>query len=48
MELRSVEGNLDCKSEVGVILPTYCEAENITKLIDEIESLGLEHFSFTY
>jgi dolichol-phosphate mannosyltransferase len=41
MDLASVEGNLDCKSEVGVILPTYCEAENITKLISEIEGLGL-------
>jgi dolichol-phosphate mannosyltransferase len=41
MDLASVEGNLDCKSEVGVILPTYCEAENITRLISEIESLGL-------
>jgi dolichol-phosphate mannosyltransferase len=41
MDLGSVEGNLSCKSEVGVILPTYCEAENITKLIAEIESLGL-------
>jgi dolichol-phosphate mannosyltransferase len=41
MELRSIEGNLDVKSEVGIILPTYCEAENITKLIDEIESLDL-------
>ncbi len=41
MELGSVEGNLGYKSEVGVILPTYCEAENITKLIAEIESLGL-------
>lgn len=36
-----MEGNLGYKSEVGVILPTYCEAENITKLIAEIESLGL-------
>lgn len=41
MDLSSVEGNLDWASEVGVILPTYCEAENITKLIDEIESLDL-------
>jgi dolichol-phosphate mannosyltransferase len=41
MELTSVEGNRNVKSDVGVILPTYCEAENITKLIDEIESLDL-------
>jgi dolichol-phosphate mannosyltransferase len=41
MDLSSVEGNLGVQSEVGVILPTYCEAENITKLITEIESLDL-------
>jgi len=39
--LKSVEGNLDINSEVGVILPTYCEAQNIEKLIDEIENLNL-------
>jgi len=31
--------NID--SEIGVILPTYCEAQNIESLIHEIESLGL-------
>jgi dolichol-phosphate mannosyltransferase len=36
-----IEGTLEQQSEVGIILPTYCEAENITKLIDEIESLDL-------
>jgi dolichol-phosphate mannosyltransferase len=36
-----VEGNLSITSEVGVILPTYCEAANIEKLITEIESLNL-------
>jgi len=41
MNLTSVEGNLNNESDVGVILPTYCEAENIAKLIDEIESLDL-------
>jgi dolichol-phosphate mannosyltransferase len=29
-------------SEVGVILPTYGEAENIAKLIDDIENLKLD------
>jgi dolichol-phosphate mannosyltransferase len=38
---KSIEGNLDMDSEVGVILPTYCEAQNIEKLIDEIEKLNL-------
>ncbi len=34
-------GNLAGGSEVGVILPTYREAENIAKLIEEIENLPL-------
>ena len=41
MTYRPIEGTLEQQSEVGIILPTYCEAENITKLIDEIESLDL-------
>lgn len=36
-----IEGDLNIKSEVGVILPTYCEAANIDKLINEIENLKL-------
>ncbi len=42
MSFRSVEGNLDIKSEVGIILPTYCEAANIDKLVNEIEGLNLK------
>jgi len=38
---KSIEGNLDINSEIGVILPTYCEAQNIERLIDEIENLKL-------
>jgi dolichol-phosphate mannosyltransferase len=34
-------GDLGASSEVGVILPTYQEAENIAKLIDAIENLPL-------
>ena len=34
-----VEGNINIKSDVGVILPTYCEAANIGQLIQEIEGL---------
>jgi dolichol-phosphate mannosyltransferase len=34
-------GDLCVTSEVGVILPTYREAENIANLIDEIENLQL-------
>jgi dolichol-phosphate mannosyltransferase len=41
MGFQSIEGNLNVDSEVGVILPTYCEAANIGKLIDEIENLKL-------
>ena len=41
MGFQSVEGNLEAGSEVGIILPTYCEAESIGKLIDEIENLDL-------
>ena len=32
-------GDLKGSSDVGVILPTYREAENIANLIDEIENL---------
>ncbi len=35
------EGDLAARSEIGVILPTYCEAANIEKLITEIEGLNL-------
>lgn len=36
-----LEGNLKTKSEIGVILPTYCEVANIKKLIDKIENLNM-------
>ncbi|MGQ9507583.1 MAG: polyprenol monophosphomannose synthase [Candidatus Bathycorpusculaceae bacterium] len=39
--MENVEGDLNFVSEVGVILPTYREALNIKKLIEEIESLNL-------
>jgi len=35
----NVEGDINIKSDVGVILPTYCEAANIGQLIQEIEGL---------
>jgi dolichol-phosphate mannosyltransferase len=38
---RHVEGNSEVNSNVGVILPTYCEAQNIQRLIREIENLPL-------
>jgi dolichol-phosphate mannosyltransferase len=41
MGLRSVEGNVDVDAEIGIVLPTYCEAGNIRKLVDEIENLDL-------
>jgi dolichol-phosphate mannosyltransferase len=37
-----VEGDLSGESDIGVILPTYCEAANISKLIRDIESLNLD------
>jgi len=36
-----IEGNLNVNSEIGLILPTYCEGANIEKLIDEIDNLNL-------
>ncbi|MDH5754028.1 MAG: polyprenol monophosphomannose synthase [Candidatus Bathyarchaeota archaeon] len=41
MDLQAVEGNLELDTEIGIILPTYCEAANIENLIYEIESLHL-------
>jgi len=35
-------GNASSEGEIGIILPTYREAENISKLIDDIESLNLD------
>lgn len=37
-----IEGNLDLASEVGLILPTYCEAKNIEEIIRKIEKLNLD------
>lgn len=41
MEPPRIEGNLNVDSEIGIILPTYCEAANIEKLVSEIENLNL-------
>ena len=41
MESSHVEGNLEVSSEIGIILPTYCEAANIEKLILELENSSL-------
>jgi dolichol-phosphate mannosyltransferase len=41
MGYRQLIGNVDGVSEVGIILPTYREAENISRLIDDIEALRL-------
>jgi len=38
----TMEGELNGKSEVGLILPTYCEVSNIEKLIKNIEDLKLD------
>jgi dolichol-phosphate mannosyltransferase len=42
MGFRSAEGDLEVDSEVGIILPTYCEVGNIGKLVGEIENLDLD------
>lgn len=41
MVLSRIEGNPEGNFDIGVILPTYCEAANIEKLITELESLNL-------
>ncbi|MEM3700440.1 MAG: polyprenol monophosphomannose synthase [Candidatus Bathyarchaeia archaeon] len=42
MIFQRVEGNVNINAKVGIILPTYCEAQNIGKLIHEIEFLNLD------
>jgi dolichol-phosphate mannosyltransferase len=37
-----IEGDLTSKSEIGLILPTYCEVSNIQRLISDIENLNLD------
>jgi dolichol-phosphate mannosyltransferase len=41
MPFSPIEGNLEVNSDIGIILPTYCEAANIEKLVQEIEDLNL-------
>jgi dolichol-phosphate mannosyltransferase len=41
MEFSPIEGNLEVDSDTGIILPTYCEAANIERLVREVESLNL-------
>jgi dolichol-phosphate mannosyltransferase len=41
LELSSIEGELLVNSDIGLILPTYCEAASIEKLVHEIEGLNL-------
>jgi len=44
--LRSSETNDDVGSRVAIILPTYCEAENIHNLISSIEDLRIDSTIF--
>jgi len=37
-----IKGKIDRKHEVAIILPTYCEAGNIKKLIEQIENLKID------
>ena len=41
VSFKNIEGDLHTKSEIGIILPTYCEAVNIENLVDDIENLNL-------
>ena len=41
MQSSQVEGKVEVNSEIGIILPTYCEAANIEKLILELENSSL-------
>jgi len=38
----TVNASFNVDSQIGVILPTYCEAENIEALISEIETVNLK------
>ncbi len=40
MHRSPIEGNLEVNSDTGVLLPTYCEAANVEKLIQELMSLN--------
>src|SRR3989337_2581196 len=40
--LCQLTGDLTVRSQIGVILPTYCESQNVEGLITEIENLGLD------
>lgn len=40
MRRSPIEGNLAVNSDTGVLLPTYCEAANVEKLIQELMSLN--------
>lgn len=42
MGYRSESENGFCTSEVGIILPTYGEAQNISRLIDALENLKID------
>lgn len=41
MPLSPIEGNLEIDSEIGIILPTYCEAASVEKIIQDIADLDL-------
>jgi dolichol-phosphate mannosyltransferase len=42
VKFSSIEGSLEVDSDIGLVLPTYCEAANIEKLVEEIERLKLD------
>jgi dolichol-phosphate mannosyltransferase len=36
-----IEGNVNTNNEIGIVLPTYCEAANVGRIVEELEGLGL-------
>jgi len=40
MPFSPIEGNLEVNSDIGIILPTYCEVANIERLVQDIENLN--------
>jgi dolichol-phosphate mannosyltransferase len=42
MQPPHVEGNPNIHTEIGILLPTYCEAANIEKLVQELEDSKLD------
>lgn len=40
--LCNLKGDVEVNSQVGIVLPTYCEAQNLHKIVAEIEALSID------